>query len=268
YFMKINHEGIKITQTVQLSALFLLLQPDDPAEWIFFPAVLDVRQVIEQIKRHFTDLVVVDDVINAVDVQLADRCDDCRCPCTEDFRDSAAMNIFHKIIDVDLFLFYSIAFVLGEFDDGLPRDAGQDGAVQLWSDQFSVSHEEDVHAADFLDIFLIDTVQPEHLLIAELICLLLCKQAGCIVAAHFGKADATADGADEIVLHIDACRVELCGTVIATDRGKDDVELIRFRWPYTEERLIGENERPDIEGLSFAVRHPVTLQFEQFVQRI
>src|SRR5699024_8118464 len=86
--MKINHEGIKITQTVQLSALFLLLQPDDPAEWIFFPAVLDVRQVIEQIKRHFTDLVVVDDVINAVDVQLADRCDDCRCPCTEDFRDS------------------------------------------------------------------------------------------------------------------------------------------------------------------------------------
>src|SRR5699024_3130569 len=127
------------------------------------------------------------------------------------------------------------------------RNTRKDGTVQLRCDQFSISYEEDVHAADFLYIFLLDAVQPEYLLIAELVGLLLCKQAGCIVAAHFGEAHAAADGADEIIFQGNACRVELSGTVVAADMGEDDIKLIHNRRSYTEERLIGENERPDIE---------------------
>ena len=56
-----------------------------------------------------------------------------------------------------------IAQCRGQFQHAVAGDAGQNGAIEAGSDNFVSIREHHVHGADFLDVLLFNTVQPEYL---------------------------------------------------------------------------------------------------------
>src|SRR5699024_5164018 len=110
-------------------------------------------------------------------------------------------------------------------DAGAAGDAGQHGAGELGGDHFAVHLEHDVHGAHFLDVLALHAVQPQDLGIALLLGPLAGADGGGVVAAALGVAGAAADGADILILHIDAHRVDALG-VVGAHRAADDAEQI------------------------------------------
>ena len=89
---------------------------------------------------------------------------------------------------------------LENFNTGLPGNAGQDASLQGGRDNLIVKDKENIHRADFLDIFPFHPIQPEYLLKAGRI--LLRFQRGRVIAAGFSKAHAAADCPDIFRFHI------------------------------------------------------------------
>jgi len=74
-------------------------------------------------------------------------------------------------------------------------DAGQDGAERRRRERTVVEREEDVHAAEFLDVAALDRIEENHLIAAVIDGLGLRAQARGIVAAAFDGAGAADRGA-------------------------------------------------------------------------
>ena len=110
--------------------------------------------------------------------------------------------------------------LLQQLHAALAGDAGQDGAGQLRGDDGVPDLEHDVHRADFLDVFALHAVQPEHLGIALELGLVAGAVAGGVVAAALGVAGAAADGADVLGLDHDLDRVQPF-LIVAAHGGED-----------------------------------------------
>ena len=166
------------------------------------------------------------------------------------------------LLDGDAALLRLIAEVLGQLEDGIAGDAGEDGAVEHRGDDLAVDDEHHVHGADFLDVLLLHAVQPQHLRVALFLGDLAGADGGRVVAAGLGKADAAAHGADVLVLHVDVHRGEAAGVVRARGR-EDDVELVGVRRMHAEHGVHGNDGGADVERRALRVGYPVLLDLEK-----
>src|SRR6202035_1381116 len=102
-----------------------------------------------------------------------------------------ACRIFAPLLNAVALLANVTAFATGERDDRIPGDARQDRAAQRWRGQGTVvEHEEDVHAAKFLDPAMLRRIEEHDLIAAVFDRLGLGEQAGGVVAAAFDRAGA------------------------------------------------------------------------------
>ena len=211
------------------------------------------------------DLAVVDDVFLARVAELADGRDHGGGAHPEDLGDLAALNVGQHFGDFDALLRDRVAEVRCHLDHRFARDAGQDRAGQRGRDDVLAIGEGDVHRPDFLDVFALDPIQPEHLLIAELGDFLADEQAGGVVAAGLGLAGAAAHRAHVLVGDVDGHRVEARGEVRA-DRPDDDVVQVPAAGVHAERGLRGDQGGADVER-GRRVRHPALLELDQLDHR-
>ena len=92
-------------------------------------------------------------------------------------------------------------------------------------------------------------------------------QAGRVVAAGLGPAEAAFHGAHVLVLDADLDRVHAF-LVVGADGGQDDEVEVLLGRAHAEERLAGDDRRPDVERGAHARGHPVLLQADQVHQRL
>ena len=114
---------------------------------------------------------------------------------------------------------------------------------------------------------MLHAVQPQGLLVAEVVRLDLADQAGCVVAAALGKAGAARAGAGIFVLNKNLDRID-AGGVIRADRRAHNDELVRSGRAHAEVRLGRDHERADIQAGALRVRHPVAVHGNQRLDRL
>src|SRR5260221_13388741 len=73
------------------------------------------------------------------------------------------MNLRYHVVDVDIALARRYADRRSESQETVAGHAGQDCAIQLRSDQLSVTHEEDIHAAHLLHPMPANSVEEKDL---------------------------------------------------------------------------------------------------------
>src|ERR1700720_721830 len=96
-------------------------------------------------------------------------------------------------------LAHARAGILRERDDRIAGDARQDRAERRRQQRTVVEHEEDVHAAEFLDVAALDRIEENDLIAAVINGLGLRTQARGVIAAAFDGAGA-ADRSARVVL--------------------------------------------------------------------
>lgn len=117
----------------------------------------------------------------------------------------------------------------GEGEDGVARDALEDGAVERGGDELLLARlgvaqgDEEVHGADLGDV-LLGAEEPEVLLEAAAGGLQLGQDAGGVVGAELLVADAAGPGADGVVGGLEGDGLEAGGVVGADGRGDDEEE--------------------------------------------
>ena len=150
-------------------------------------------------------------------------------------------------------------------DDRIPGDAGQDAAVQHRGDEFVADDEEDVHRADFFDIFQLDAIEPHHLGVSLLVGKFGGVEAGGVVAGCFGLADAAPDGPHILGGDPDLDRVEALG-IVGPHRREDDEEPVRVRCAQTDIGIGGDDGGADVERCPRRARNPAFFDLEQLDQ--
>ena len=95
----------------------------------------------------------------------------------------------------------------------IARYAGKDVALEFGGNDRVADHKEHVHRADFVDIFMLDTVKPEHLSVAFLFGVVLPDKRSGVVAADFCKPGPAFYGADVFVLDADLDGSESAGVI-------------------------------------------------------
>ena len=141
-------------------------------------------------------------------------------------------------------------------DDGAAGGSLENGPGQARSSHGTVGVDDhDVHAAELLEVLLGDVVEEADLVAALGIGLLLWEQGGGVVASRLRRTRSSAPGAVVLGRHPDGDGFEPMGEVGARGGG-DDVVVNHLGGAYAEERLGGEGERPQVEGLALARGHP------------
>src|SRR5207244_12743790 len=102
----------------------------------------------------------------------------------------AAGGVRTPLLDRVGLLAHLLAGIPGKLNDGVAGDTRQDGAERRRRERTILEHEEDVHAAEFLDIAALDRIEEDDLVAAALDRLGLRAQAGGVVAAAFDGAGA------------------------------------------------------------------------------
>ena len=85
------------------------------------------------------------------------------CTGTEYLVELACIVSVSNFLNVDASLFNYEALALAYLDSGLSCDSGKDRALKHRSYYLAVDNEEDIHSANFLDVLLLNTVEPENL---------------------------------------------------------------------------------------------------------
>ena len=151
------------------------------------------------------------------------------------------------LVDPVAFLADRQPFVAQELDQAVAGDAGQDRAGQRRGDHAAVvEHEEQVHAAQFLDPLALDRVEEHDLVVPLGDRLGLRDEAGGVVAAALGRPGAAGGGADVIAADPDRHRRHARLEIVARRAG-DHEELVLARRAHAEERLGSEHEGPQVE---------------------
>ena len=208
---------------------------------------------------HFTDLAVVDVGNIALVAQLTDRRDNGSGAGAEYFLQRAVVGSLHNVSDRQTLLGYRNAPVLEQIDAAHAGNARQNGADGRSGVNRAIDLEEAVHGADFLDILVLNAVQPQGLLVAQLVCLHLRDQGSSVVAAALGKAGAARAGTGVLVLNEDLDRVD-AGGVVRTYRRTYDDELVGAGGADAEVRLGSDDERTDVQAGALCVRNPVLIE--------
>ena len=155
-----------------------------------------------------------------------------------------------------------VAPVLQQLDDGAAGDAGQNGAHAGGSVDLAVDLEHDVHGADFLDVLLLNAVQPQHLGEAALLGQLAGLDGRGVVAAALRKAGQARGGADVLILNIDADGVETL-SVVGTGGRADDGKAVMLGGMNAQAHIGSDAERADVQGRTVGVGHPVAVHIDQ-----
>ncbi len=152
--------------------------------------------------------------------------------------------------------------MLEQVNAGAAGNAGQNCADTRCSINGAVNLEEAVHRADFFHIFVLYAIQPQRLLIAEVMRLDLRNQGRCIVAAALGKAGAARAGTRVLILDEDFNRID-AGGIIRADRRADNQELVGLGGADTQMRLRCNDERTDVQRCARLRRNPVLLNLDK-----
>ena len=128
-----------------------------------------------------------------------------------------------------------------------------------------VEHEEDVHAAEFLDVAALDRIEENHLIAAVIDRLGLRAQARGVIAAAFDGAGAADRGARVVLRHPDRDRRRSALEIGADRRGDDGEDVFRRRL-HAEEDLARDHERPQIET-ALAARDPGAVDAHELLDR-
>ena len=196
-----------------------------PAQLIRQLAPLDAGQGVVQLVGNFAHLTVVDMSNIALVAQLANRRDNSSSTGAEYLFQLAVVGSLHNVSDRQALLGYRNAPVLEQLDAAHTGNARQNGANSRSGVNGAVDLEEAVHGADFLNVLVLNAVQPQGLLVAQLVCLYLRDQGCSVVAAALGEAGAARAGTSVLILDEDLNRVDAGGVVCADRRAYDD-ELV------------------------------------------
>ena len=132
----------------------------------------------------------------------------------------------HWSMRVEL-LAHARAGIAGQRDHRIAGDARQDRAERRRQQRAVVEHEEDVHAAEFLDLAALDRVEEHDLVAAMLDRLGLRAQAGGVIAAAFDGAGAAGRGARVVLRHPDRDGAGAALEIGADRRGDDGEDVFR-----------------------------------------
>ena len=199
--------------------------------------------------------------------QTADRGHDGGGAAREDLGDLARADALGPLGEGDATLLDGQAHVPAELEDRGAGDALEDRAGERRGDEAAVGvHEEHVHAAELLDRVVVVLVEEHDLVGALRRGLQLGQQRGGVVAAGLGRAHAALAGAGVVTRDPDGHRLELAAEVVAGRRGDHHVPHLPGRAD-AEERLGGEHEGAQVEGLARAGGHPGPVRLELGPQR-
>ena len=208
---------------------------------------------------NFTDLTVVDVSNIALVAQLANRRDNCSGTGAEYLFQLAVVGSLHNVSDRQALLGYRNAPVLEQLDAAHTGNARQNGANSRSGVNGAVDLEEAVHGADFLNVLVLNAVQPQSLLVAQLVCLYLRDQGCSVVAAALGEAGAARAGTSVLILDEDLNRID-AGGVISADRRAYDDELVGAGGANAQMRLGSDDKRTDVQAGALSVRNPVLIE--------
>ena len=203
--------------------MYRLLNRNSPAQLVRNLAPLNTGQGIIQLVRNLADFAVVDISDIALVAQLADRRDDRSGTGAEYLFQLAFLGCLHDISDRQALLGYRNTPVLEQVDAGAAGDARQNRTDTRSGVNRAVNLEEAVHGTDFLDILMLYAIQPQGLLIAEIMCLDLRDQGCRVVAAALGEAGTARACTGVLVLNEDLNRVDAGGVVCADRRAGAEV---------------------------------------------
>ena len=208
---------------------------------------------------NFTDLTVVDVSNIALVAQLANRRDNSGSTGAEYLFQLAVVGSLHNVSDRQALLGYRNAPVLEQLDAAHTGNARQNGANSRSGVNGAVDLEEAVHGADFLNVLVLNAVQPQGLLVAQLVCLYLRDQGCSVVAAALGEAGAARAGTSVLILDEDLNRIDAGGVVSADRRAYDD-ELVGAGGANAQMRLGSDDKRTDVQAGALSVRNPVLIE--------
>ena len=154
-----------------------------------------------------------------------------------------------------------------QFDNRFTGDAGEDRTPQLRGDNLVAQNEEDVHCTDFLDVLLLNAVQPENLREALGASLFLGQHRSRVVAAGLGKASAAANRTDIAGFNVDVNRIQT-GSVVSANRRQDDDKLNHRRVVGAQVGLGGDAEGTDVKRMAFRMGDPIFINLNQLFQRL
>ena len=203
----------------------------------------------------------------ALVAQLADRGDDCCGTGAEYLFQLAVVRSLHDVSDRQTLLGYRNAPLLEQLDAAHAGNARQNGANGRSGVDRAVDLEEAVHGADFLDILVLNAVEPQGLLVAELVRLDLRDQGCRVVAAALGEAGAARACTGVLVLDEDLYRIDAGGVVSADRRAYDD-ELVGAGGANAQMRLGRDDERTDVKAGALCVRYPVLIKLDDRLDRL
>src|SRR5205823_12706375 len=109
-----------------------------------------------------------DEEIATGGTHLADRRDDRRRAAGKSLFQLSAGGVGAPLLDRVGLLAHARAGILGQRDDRIAGDTGQDRAEWRRRERTVVEHEAHVHAAEFLDVAALDRIEVDHLIAAVL----------------------------------------------------------------------------------------------------
>src|ERR1700682_6066049 len=237
----------------------------DPVVRVGRAAVLDVDKLLAQPHGDGAGSTAADEKIAARRTHLADRRDDGRRAAGERLFQLAAGGIGAPLVDRVGLLAHARARILRQRDDRIAGDAGQDGAERRRRERTVVEHEEDVHAAEFLDVAALDRIEENDLIAAVTDGLGLRAPARGGNSAAFDGAGAADRGARVVLRHPDR-HGRRPALEIGADRRGDDGEDVFRRRLHAEEDLARDHEGPQVET-ALAAWYPGAVDAHELLDR-
>src|SRR5258708_39280763 len=173
----------------------------DPVVRVGRATVLDVDQLFAQPHGDGASRAAADEKIAARGTHLADRRDDGRRAAGEGLFQLSAGGLGAPLVDRVGLLAHPRAGILRERDDRIAGDARQDRAERRRRERTVVEHEEDIHAAEFLDVAALDRIEENDLIAAVIDGLGLRAQARRVIAAALDRAGAAHRRARVVLRH-------------------------------------------------------------------
>src|ERR1700682_2211069 len=162
----------------------------DPVVRVGRATVLDVDQLLAQPHGDGAGRAAADEKITARGTHLADRRDDGRRAAGEGLFQLSAGGGGAPLVERVGFLAHARAAILRERDNRIAGDARQDRAERRRQQRTIVEREEDVHAAEFLDVAALDRIEENDLIAAVIDGLGLAGRGRGVIAAAFDGAGA------------------------------------------------------------------------------
>lgn len=236
------------------------LQLINPAHVVLHHAGLHSVEVVIELLGHGANLGIAHANVLSLDAEPADGRNDGSGAGGKDLLEGAVFGGLHDLVNGQLPLTDLHPPALQQLDDGVPGDAGEDGAgVQRGGDDLVGDAEEGIGGADFFHILVFRRVQPQHILAIVLHGVLGGPHGAAVVAAALGKAGAAPGSPDVFILDINpgGGQAAVVGGVVGAGGAEDNHKLIVLGGQHGEGDLVAEDEGPDIKSGARGGGNPV-----------